>query len=124
MYFKVGTTDYSNNIEPDKYSVNSTKEYKSWQDGNYREHRVYLRDRIKGTMALWFVSNGGADYDSFLRVLEDNTDASGVLTATVKVNNTNQESEIGAFYSIKSETNRVLDHGETLVKIELEIMEA
>lgn len=123
MYFKVGNIDYSNNIEPEKYSINSVNEYKTWQDGNYREHRVPLRSRIKGSMSLWFVSNGGADYNSFLQTLQENTDASGILTATLQVDNTNEEVETELYYTIKSETNRVMDHGETLVKIVMEVQE-
>ena len=39
------------------YKINSTKEYESWQDGNFIEHRVYVRSRVEGSFELAFWDN-------------------------------------------------------------------
>ena len=48
----IGNVDITPHINPRTYKMNAEKTYESWQDGNFVEHRVYTRQRIKGSFEV------------------------------------------------------------------------
>ena len=69
----IGNTDLTNHIVHDTYAVNSEPVYESWTDGNFREHRIYIRDRVKGSFDIAFLGADNQVYQDFLDLLANET---------------------------------------------------
>ena len=104
MTFKVNTTDCSANIIAGTYKVNNEPVYKEWEDGNHTTHKKKLRDKVVGTLDMFFRST--ADYSSFLTTLASAT-ADEKTTLTVSVNNT--QSEKTGFFFVTHDAVRDID---------------
>lgn len=99
ILFKIGTTDLTKYIEDDSYNVVNEPEFEEWKDGNYNKHRIYVRDRIKGTFNV-ICSNKTITKENFLSLLKNNT-TNNKLMCHVYVTNKNEEKIIECFYSME-----------------------
>lgn len=97
--FKIGNTDLTKYIEDDSYNVVSEPEYEEWKDGNYNKHRIYVRDRIKGSINV-ICSNKTITKENFLKLLKNNI-REHKLMCHVYVTNKNEEKIIECFFSIE-----------------------
>lgn len=69
----INGTDITRHIVKDTYEVNTEPEFESWTDGNFREHRIYVRDRVRGSFDVCFLGEDNTVYQDFLDLLETAT---------------------------------------------------
>ena len=97
--FRIGSTDYTNDIVVPSYEVNSQDIYDEWKDANKIKHRHIFRQKISGSFIMKFKSK--ERYIEFIRVLEEKKTIEGYIPITVYSNNTNKTKEINAFITIE-----------------------
>jgi len=117
----INTTDVSEHILTDGYSVNTENKYEQWQDANGGYHRVLVRRRITGTINLKFKTESA--YNSFVSLLKNVQRVDGSILCTVYVNNSAQ-SEAGYFYyTLSSTMHKSLDSGKRFKTVQMKIEE-
>ena len=90
MIFKVGTTDFTNNVVIGSYEVNKTPVYDEWVDIGGKIHRIKIRDKIQGSFEVFFKTMTA--YSTFKTAIDNNTSSTNLATTvSVKVNNTNTD---------------------------------
>ena len=90
MIFKVGTTSFKNNVVIGTYDINQVPVYDEWIDANGTSHRLKTRDKIQGSLDLFFRTL--TDYSTFKTAITNNTSSSNMsVTISVTVNNTNSD---------------------------------
>lgn len=98
----VNSIDITDYIIKDTYEINTEPIYTSWDDANYVEHRVYVRDKVKGSFE--FITFGDAPrvaFLDFLNILKAAT-TNNVLTIGLYVQNEGTFQAINCFYTIES----------------------
>ena len=100
-------TDITKYIIKDTYDVNTEPVFESWQDGNFKEHRVYIRDRVKGSFDVIFFDDDNGAYQDFLDLLASVT-VNRVTTIGLYVLNTSHTGLFEVYYTIKA-----IQHAET-----------
>ena len=58
ILWSFGGVDYTRKIQVPNYEVNRIPEYTQWTDGNDIDHRDISRQRISGTITVYFDSAG------------------------------------------------------------------
>lgn len=81
IMFKVGNTDYSQNVIAENYSVKSHDLYDSWTDANGREHRSVYRTQVSGSFNMYFPNI--EDYNTFCSTLRANKNNDTSIRCTV-----------------------------------------
>ena len=87
IMFKVGNTDYSQNVVAENYVVRSYDQYNSWIDANGKEHRSVFRTQISGTFVMYFPNI--ADFNTFCASLRANKNNDTSVRCTVFDNEAN-----------------------------------
>lgn len=95
MTFTVGSTDYSANVLIGSYSINSEPKYKEWTSADYTVHKQKLRDRIRGSVDMFFRTP--AEFSTFKSVLTAAQNSDYSYNITLSVNNTNTDATISAY---------------------------
>lgn len=95
VFLKIGTTDVSQYLDIQNYSMNADDVYETWTDGNWVDHRVVTRQRISGKVQAGFDSE--TNYASFLALLASEKDAESVYSVTAYVNNLGTAQTFSAF---------------------------
>ena len=101
-FFKIGTNDFTGNMDYQNYSMNDVPVYQSWTDGNMIEHRNSVRTRIAGSFQLAFYNN--ADFTAFLNIMSSSVNANGFYSVSAYVQNTNTIESFEAFIEYDSES--------------------
>lgn len=101
MLAKIGSIDLTKIIENNTYVMEAEDEYLEWQDGYNKNHRVYVRDRVKGSFNVICDSKLGMDSGSFLKVLGEHT-KNKVLTITCWVSNKAKLQTLSAYVKINT----------------------
>lgn len=101
-FFKIGTTDLSEYMDYQNYSMNSLPVFQSWTDGNMIEHRNSVRSRISGSFQLAFAKS--TDYASFLTLMSSAMETNGYYSVSAYVQNTNTVEDFEAFIEYDSES--------------------
>jgi hypothetical protein len=123
MLVSVNGIDITEHISPKSYKVNAEKIYGgSWQDGNFREHRVFVRDKVSGSFDIALYGRDGMTTQAFLQNWEAATNEN-VVTLLVYVQNKNIMQAITAYFEFKGKKHRELNNGEYLDIITVEIEE-
>ena len=105
----VGDTDITKYIIKDTYSMNAEPVYESWTDGNFHEHRIRIRERVKGSFDVIFFDDDNGAYQNFLALLEENT-TNTLLTCGFYVENTSSFEAFEMYYQIKAKQHaRTID---------------
>lgn len=118
----IGATNITKNIVKDTYEVNTEPVYESWQDGNFREHRIYVRDRIKGKFDVIFFDDDNGAYQDFLELLESAT-SNRLTTLGLYVENTSTFEALQAYIHITANQHAECDDGRMVNKMTLNIEE-
>ena len=87
MLAKIGNIDITELINESSYKVESSETYESWKDGNYHEHRRYIREQVSGSFDVVLGEVRGTTLEEF-RALVDANSVNHLLTILVHVNNT------------------------------------
>lgn len=80
----VNNTDLTPYIVDGSYDVNASDTYESWQDGNFKEHRVIVASKVSGSFQI--ACGGGLTLSAFLGIWDGAVD-NGVLTIGLYVPN-------------------------------------
>ena len=122
MLVKLGNTDITDFINPKSYKVNVEKEYESWLDGNYNEHRIYTRQKVKGSFTVALYGKDNMTTQAFLDLWNACVNHN-VATITVFVQNENVEKEIQCYYSHDGIFHREMVNDAYCDVLTVEIME-
>jgi len=94
--FKIGTTDVSDNIVRGSYKVNRIEVYKTYEDANGATHRRFIRQKMSGTLQMFFKYM--EDYADFIELIEDNKSATTyAVTCTLYDNYSGELYSVNAF---------------------------
>jgi hypothetical protein len=119
----VNSTDITNYIIKDTYEVNSEPVYTSWEDGNYVEHRVYPRDKVRGSFEIiTFGATPRTAFVAFLNILKAAT-TNHVLTIGLYVQNEGVFRALNCFYTVESTQHAVTDDGRYVDRAKISIEE-
>ncbi len=122
ILFKISSYDMTKYVVKSTYDVNTEPEFESWRDGNFHEHRIYVRDRIKGSFDVIFFGNDNTPYDNFITRLSNATN-NRLSTITVYVENEASLTQIQAYIHITAEQHAICDDGRVVNKMTLNIEE-
>ena len=95
----VANTDITKYIIKDTYKVNTEPVYESWTDGNFHEHRIYVRDRLSGSFDVIFFDDDNGAYQNFLTLLDSAT-SNHLLTIGLFVPNKSAFNAYQVYYTI------------------------
>lgn len=115
-------TDITKYIIKDTYDVNTEPVFESWQDGNFKEHRVYIRDRVKGSFDVIFFDDDNGAYQDFLDLLASVT-VNRVTTIGLYVLNTSRTELFQVYYTIKAAQHAETTDGRMVNKMTINLEE-
>ena len=119
----VDSTDITDYIIKDTYEVNSEPVYTSWEDANYVEHRVYVRDKVRGSFeVITFGTTPRTALVAFLDILKAAT-SNNVLTIGLYVENEGTFQALNCFYTVESTQHSVTDDGRYVDRAKISIEE-
>lgn len=121
-YAVIANTDISKNIIKDTYKVNTEPVFESWTDGNFREHRIYIRDRVKGSFDVIFFDEDNGAYQDFLDLLDSAT-TNRVLTLGLFVVNESKFEVFEVYYTIEQSQHAETIDGRMVNKMKIHIEE-
>lgn len=104
VLFKIGSTDITDFMDTQNYSVNQCDVYTEWEDGNGTRHRDVYRTRISGTFSLGFKT--AAQYQAFQTLLSTNRQTGGYYPVTAYVNNTGVTDDYSVYLTMENITKR------------------
>lgn len=118
----IGGTNITKYIIKDSYEINNEPVYEAWQDGNFREHRIYTRNKIIGKFdVIFFDTNNGA-YQSFLSTLASAT-SNHLTTMGLFVLNDSSFQALQAYVQITAKQHAETSDGCMVNKMTLSIEE-
>lgn len=85
IFFKIGTTDFSDAVDIQNYDVNDTPIFDVWTDINQIEHRSYLRTRLQGRFTLGYASE--TDFAAALNTIRTALASTGYTACQLWSNN-------------------------------------
>lgn len=118
----VNGTDITKYIIKDTYKVNSEPVYESWLDGNFREHRIYTRNRVSGSFDVIFFDDDNGAYRNFLTLLAGAT-VNNLLTVGLFVLDTCKFEALQVYYNITAAQHAETTDGRMVNKMTIEIEE-
>lgn len=119
----VNSTDITDYIIKDTYEVNSEPVYTSWEDANYVEHRVYVRDKVRGSFeVITFGTTPRTALVAFLDILKAAT-SNNVLTIGLYVENEGTFQALNCFYTVESTQHAVTKDGRYVDRAKISIEE-
>ena len=110
MLVTVNNVDITKYINPKTYKMNAKKEYESWIDGNYREHRIYTRAKIEGSFEVALYGQDNMLTQNFLDLWEGAVN-NNIVTMLVFVQNTNKLEAIEAYFEFSGKFHRKMING-------------
>lgn len=118
----VSNTNITKYIIKDTYKVNTEPVYESWTDGNFHEHRIYIRDRVKGSFDVIFFDEDNGAYQDFLDLLDSATD-NRLLTMGLFVVNQSKFDGFNVYYTLSQSQHAVTTDGRMVNKMTMHVEE-
>lgn len=120
MNVLINGVNITDHINESSYRIDADRKYKSWNDGNGRQHRIYTTEKVNGTFTVALYGKDGMDLDAFLELwktaVKDN-----VVTIALWVNNLGKMKLIEAYYTFTMKKHtKVNDRYVDLLEIKLE----
>ena len=101
MLVLIGAADLTGKIENDTYAVEAEDSFIEWEDGNKRKHRVYIRNKVKGSFNVICDARLGMNSEDFFSLLEENSE-NHILMLTCWINNKAEYRTVNAYVNIKT----------------------
>lgn len=112
MLVTINGVDLTPHIPPKSYKVNSKKDYKSWEDGNNKEHRKYSpRRKVSGSFDINLYGYDNMTTEQFLTLWNSAVD-NEVVTMGVFVLNENKFEAIEAYFEHEGKFHGEMNNGE------------
>jgi len=83
--FKIGNSDFTNNIIPGTYSINLEDVGYSWQDGLMVTHKAVIRQRLTGSFDMFFKT--AEEFHSFVTACKNNKQSNNTVRVNLVANN-------------------------------------
>lgn len=126
MLVTINGVDLTPLIDEKSYKMNTEDTYESWLDGNYVEHRIYTRNKVKGSFNICLygqtVNNTVMTTSAFLNLWNAAVD-NHKATLGVFVQNMNSFEAIEAFYHFEGTFHREMINGSWCDKLTVSITE-
>lgn len=117
----IGSTDITGLIVDGTYKMDAKDVYKSWTDGNEREHRIVVTSKVEGSFDVVLPSDGTSLAD-FMDIIEA-ADDEGAITALVDVTNKGATKAISAFYELENKTHDITAGGRVIDVVTVHLKE-
>ena len=119
----LGSSDITKHIIKETYEMDADPVYAgSWEDGNFHEHRLHVRDRIKGKFDVIFFDDDNGAYQNFLELL-DSVTSNHLTTMGVYVENKAAFEAVQAYVQITAKQHAETSDGRMVNKMTLKIEE-
>ncbi len=119
----VANHDLTNYIVDGSYKIDTNDSYESWRDGNFREHRIVVASKVKGTVEVLCSEHENTISLSDLLSYFESATVNKVVTLGVYVPNANQLEQIECYVSFKSSKHIKEPDGSFVDVIKIEIQE-
>lgn len=119
---QISTTDITPYIDWKSYKMAKEPAYESWLDGNFVEHRVVVRERIKGSFRVWLCGMDDMDTDAFMSLVNGAT-TNHVTALTVFDGVANTTVQINAFLKITPGDHKEMMNGDYYDTFTVEVIE-
>lgn len=107
----IGSTNVKNYIVEKTYKMDAQDLYESWQDGNFRQHRVIVANKVSGSFDVVCSNKTGditlADFYNIFGSAQNN----GVVMCSVYVTNKGTQKTINAYYKLTNKEHTLLADG-------------
>lgn len=121
IFFQIGSTDLSASVDIQESALNAYDEYELWVDGNYVEHRDFVRTRISGTVRVGFDS--AAKLNVFVTLLNAARSSGRYCSVTAYVINTDSTPTFDAFVDPVGEAKWDIINGRQWIVLTLDVRE-
>ena len=118
----IGSTDISNLIVDGSYKMDLEPSYQSWEDGNYVEHRIYARQKIRGEFDVALGSKAGKTMAQFMTILNGAT-TNNVTLGTFYVTNKGTVEAVNAYVTLTSKEHILTADGSFIDVVSVEVTE-
>lgn len=118
----IGSTDISNLIVDGTYKMDLEPSYQSWEDGNYVEHRIYARNKIRGEFDVALGTKVGTTLPQFKTILNSAMN-NNVLTAAFYVTNKGTVEAVNAYVKLENKDHILTADGSFIEVVSVEITE-
>lgn len=118
----IANTDITKYIIKDTFEVNAEPVFESWTDGNFHEHRIYIRDRVKGSFDVIFFDEDNGAYQDFLDLLDSAT-TNRLLTMGLFVVNQSKFDGFQVYYTLSQAQHAETTDGRMVNKMTMTIEE-
>lgn len=118
----IGSTDISNLIVDGTYKMDLEPSYQSWEDGNYVEHRIYARQKIRGEFDVALGSKTGKTMAQFMTILNGAT-TNNVTLGAFYVTNKGTVEAVNAYVKLENKEHILTADGSFIDVVSVEITE-
>jgi hypothetical protein len=123
MKVVVNNTEITNYIVEGSYKMDSSDTYESWKDGNMREHRIVIAQKINGSFQVVCSNRSNSITLANFLTLWNGAVNNGVVTLGVYVLDTNSFEAIEAYYEIENVKHDRAGDGSFIDVLEITITE-
>ena len=123
MKVVVNNTEITNYIVEGSYKMDSSDTYESWKDGNMREHRIVIAQKIVGSFQVVCSNRANSITLANFLTLWNGAVNNGVVTLGVYVLDTNSFEAIEAYYEIENVKHDRAGDGSFIDVLEIHITE-
>ena len=123
MQVVVNNTDITNYIVEGSYKMDSSDTYESWRDGNMKEHRIIVSQKISGKFQVVCSNRSNSITLANFLTLWNGAVSNGVVTLGVYVLDTNSFEAIEAYYEIENVKHDRAGDGSFIDVLEITITE-
>ena len=118
----VNSTDITPYINWKTYKSSHEKMYESWKDGNYVEHRIFIRERLLVSFDVWLCGINDMDTDAFFELWNGAVN-NYIITLGVYDQLTNSIQAINAYYNITPSDHKEMMNGNYFDVFHIEVTE-
>ena len=123
MKVVVNNTEITNYIVEGSYKMDSSDTYESWKDGNMREHRIIVAQKIVGSFQVVCSNRSNSITLADFLTLWNGAVNNGVVTLGVYVLDTDSFESIEAYYEIENVKHDRAGDGSFIDVLEITITE-
>lgn len=116
----VNDTDLTRYVVNGSYDVNASDTYESWQDGNFKEHRIIVTSKVSGSFKI--ACGGELSLADFLAIWNGAVD-NGVLTIGLYVPNRDSFEPYECYFEMENDDHIMTAGGKWIDVLNIKIKE-
>ena len=119
----VNDTDLTAYIVAGSYNIDSADQYESWKDGNFKEHRIIVTNKVSGSFEIACSNRTGSiTLADFLETWNGAVD-NGVVTLGLYIPTRDKFEALEAYYDIKVKDHILSGDGNFIDVLTIELQE-